>query len=310
MAYYLEHCLPSVAILVSAWILILIIGRIVHACATPKESMTNGALRPGGPGGLLLGQLDGFNRSMYVLTAQLTALPLLLYGAYVTYMLFVPDNSHWLAPVLLAIGGVAFVIERILRLREIKAEYRTARLGYEDKLVTGQALTPLMQEGYVVFHEVCQNGLVVDYIVIGPKGVFVIHTHSHPRPHPPDSSDNIAIYDGRILRFENKEEHAAIERVVRVTEQFSEWISVSLPEAIAARAILALPGWTIKRTSVDGISVVNPKQFKSLFQYVSTRSLEPEVRKTISDLIAATYRQATPPSTTPDPLAVSARVDA
>jgi hypothetical protein len=42
-------------------------------------------------------------------------------------------------------------------------------------------------------------------------------------------------------------------------------------------AVAALPGWYVKRTSPDGIPVINPKQFRSLLKYVRTKPLNDEV---------------------------------
>jgi hypothetical protein len=298
---YLVYCLPPLATLVAAWIILLIIGRILRACGTAaQESGPDVAGVPGGPGQLLLSHFDAFNRAMSALSVQISAMPLLLYGAYVTYVSIFPEHGHWFGTAILVMGGAAFEIERFLKLRKIKAAYRAARLAYEDKLVTSQAMIPLMHEGYIVFHSVHRNGSTIDHIVLGHKGVFAIHTHTHPRAaEVAGANGNIVRYDGRILLFGDNDEHAAIERAEQATEQFSEWISETLPEAVAARAILSLPGWVVKRTSVEGISVVNPKQFDSLFHHIGPRPLAPEIIKAISDKIMATYRQGRPHSTTP-----------
>ncbi|MEJ2039315.1 MAG: hypothetical protein P8X55_10315, partial [Desulfosarcinaceae bacterium] len=65
-----------------------------------------------------------------------------------------------------------------------------------------------------------------------------------------------------------------ISQAQRKAERISEWLSGFLSEPVAARAIIAMPGWTIKRTSPEGISVVNPGQFGSLFAHVQARPLE------------------------------------
>jgi hypothetical protein len=46
--------------------------------------------------------------------------------------------------------------------------------------------------------------------------------------------------------------------------------------------VVALPGWYVKRTSPDGIPVVNPKQFASLFKHISPRFLSAEMITRIS----------------------------
>jgi len=39
------------------------------------------------------------------------------------------------------------------------------------------------------------------------------------------------------------------------------------------RAVVAVPGWVIKRTTPAGIPVVNPKQIASLFAHIQPRPL-------------------------------------
>jgi len=291
MEYYLDYCLPPLAILVFCLILSLLGGRIPGALNTPSKRANQTTCAPAAQS--LLNGLDGFNAAAHVLTAQIIALPLLLYGAYMTYLYFFPENGHWSGVAILGAGMVGFEINRYFRLRNIRAGYRTARLVYQDKMVTSQALIPLMHTGYVIFHEVQYDGRTIDHVLIGPKGVFAIQTHTHPRLPAAEAAKNVVRYDGRTLMFGEENEHAAIEGIEKIVEQLSEWLSEPLPEGIAVRPILALPGWTIKRTSVDGMPVVNPKQFGSLFQHISPRPLDPATVSIISERILGIYGQDT-----------------
>ena len=77
------------------------------------------------------------------------------------------------------------------------------------------------------------------------------------------------IFDDAI----NGDDFKIIEQAERKASWLSEWIGSAIGEPVAARAIVALPGWFVKRTSADGISVVNPKQFPSLFKHIKPRIL-------------------------------------
>jgi hypothetical protein len=74
----------------------------------------------------------------------------------------------------------------------------------------------------------------------------------------------------------------------------SNWISSAIGEPVAARAIVALPGWFVKRTSADGISVVNPKQFPSLFKHIKPRTLTDEMIRRMVHQIEQKCRNIVP----------------
>ncbi len=288
---YLDYCLPALLILVLSVIASLLGGRILQAFSTPTKKKDRSEAPPAGPGHSLLSRFDAFRAAAHILTVQITAMPLLLYCVYMTYLYFFPSQVHWAGMIILATGGLGFEIERFARLRESRAGYRLARLAYENKLLTGQALLPLINAGYGIFHEVPCNGRTIDNILIGPKGIFAIQTHTHPRL-PDEASDrNIVRYDGRTLLFGEESDHAALEETERIVEQLSEWLSEPLPEAVAIRPILVVPGWTVKRTTVEGMPVVNPNQFASLFQHIGPRPLDPATVNVISERILASCRQ-------------------
>jgi hypothetical protein len=76
-----------------------------------------------------------------------------------------------------------------------------------------------------------------------------------------------------MLYFPKGEDFKTIDQARQQASWLSDWLGKAIGEPIAARAIVALPGWFVKRTSAEGIPVVNPKQFSSLFKHIKPRSL-------------------------------------
>jgi hypothetical protein len=54
--------------------------------------------------------------------------------------------------------------------------------------------------------------------------------------------------------------------------------------------MVAVPGWSVRRTSADGIPVVNPKQFENLFKYLKPRPMSEILMQRIVLLIEDYYR--------------------
>jgi hypothetical protein len=221
----------------------------------------------------------------------LIGFPLLLWASFATYLVIDPHPIHWIEPLLPAVGFVALEVYFSLGLKRTATEYDSACRSYENKLITGQAISAFSSSGYAIFHDFHHGDVIVDHLLVGPKGIFAIQTITHESP--PISDDPakcIVQYNGRVLHFgENQSNHQAIDRAEATAEALSEWLSEPLEEPVAARAILSLPGWAVKRIAADGMPAVNPTQFASLFEYIVPRQLSPEMIAGFSQRIAATY---------------------
>jgi hypothetical protein len=153
-------------------------------------------------------------------------------------------------------------------LRFIGARNRM-RLAHESRLATRRVLDPLLKESHCVFHDVIGDQFSIDHLVVGPKGVFAIQTHAEPTASSNQRlNDPIVTYNGRELFFPKGSDHGVLERARCNAEKLSQWLSGPTDERVAVRAIVALPGWTVRRTSAEGIPIINPKQFASLFEYI------------------------------------------
>jgi hypothetical protein len=173
---------------------------------------------------------------------------------------------------------------------------RNVRWHISATQMVDRALSGLEQRGYAVLRDFAIDKVKIDYLLIGPKGVFTLQTVVYPAPtsstHPADAT---VTYDGRTLFFPNEKDQLSIESAQTGAEIFSEWLSGQLGNPIAARAILALPGWQIKRISAEGISVIHPGQIEALFQYVKARPLSPEIIKQIQQHIQRHGNASHPP---------------
>lgn len=191
--------------------------------------------------------------------------------------------AAWDALAVFLTGGLALWGYAIIRWRSALGRQRTLQWQHAAMEMVEKAVALLEQRGYTVFHDFKTGHVKINHLLIGPKGVFALQTMVHPIPPQSDLITDITVtYDGRTLFFPNERDHLSIETAHSDTEHFSEWLSQQLGTPIMARAIVALPGWQIKRISSEGISVIHPGQLEALFQYVQARPLSAEMIQQIS----------------------------
>jgi Nuclease-related domain len=173
-----------------------------------------------------------------------------------------------------ASGGLFFCVFSIHRATKLLNERTTLRLHYEGLLEVGRHLEQLSHDGFHVYHGLPAETFNIDHVLVGPKGVFAVETKTHLKSvHKKRPEDATVEYDGRTLFFPRTEDYKTIDQAWKQAAWLSEWLGKAIGEPIAARAIVALPGWLVKRTSAEGIPVVNPQQFSSLFKYIKPRPL-------------------------------------
>lgn len=161
-----------------------------------------------------------------------------------------------------------------------------ARLIHEGRLATRRVLDPILKDRYIVLHDVVGNQFSIDHLVVGPKGVFAIQTCAKAAAANRQGADGrIVTYNGRELFFPKGSDHGMVESARQNAEKISAWLSDQIEEPVAVRAVISLPGWTVRRTSPEGIPVVNPKQFASLFEHIQPWQLPKETIERIVRLL-------------------------
>lgn len=238
------------------------------------------------PGQSLLKRLDALNEEISIQAAALVALPITIYAAHLSYLYFGKHPFLWTDAIAAGIVAIVFMGYTLFKLRGFLHERRNIRLGCEGEMIVGQALNMLMLKGYRVYHDFPADTFSIDHIVVGEKGVFAVETNTRSRRTATDRREDATVeYDGRALHFPKGTDIEMIDQARRQAKWLANWLSQALGEVLTARAILVLPGWFVKRTASEGIPVVNPKQFDSLFEYVPSRSLPPEMITRITHLL-------------------------
>ena len=226
------------------------------------------------PGHSLLMRLDDLNEEIIICLCSLFITPLLFYSAFVTHLYLKNRELNWVEVILWTIVCLGFISYLLIRSLKHLKERRFIRLGYEGEVAVGQELNQLMLEGHHIYHDFPADNFNIDHIVVGKSGIFAIETKARSKSTTTNGkNDAIVEYNGKLLAFPYGDDFKTIEQAQRQASWLSNWIGKATGEPVAARAIVALPGWFVKRTSADGITVVNPKQLPSLFKHVKPRPL-------------------------------------
>jgi hypothetical protein len=223
-------------------------------------------------------KIDYLNGKIERQAALLITLPLFLCSIYLFHLyVYKTEINPILIQIVVLAGAGLSVYFLVTTLKLIKAR-RMVRLGYESKMAVARELEQLVVEGNHVYHDFPAEDSNIDHIVVGRSGIFAVETGTHSKPAAAKRMDDATVeYNGKILMFPNGDDDQTIARAERQASYVSDWISSAVGEQVAARAIVALPGWFVKRTSPDGISVVNPDQFPSLFRHIKPRFLTDEM---------------------------------
>ena len=245
------------------------------------------------PGGSLLRALDNLNEQIHLYLVYVIILPLILYATLISYFYYRAEQPLlsviWISAI---IGSLVFAY-LIFNLAKLSSRRKRIRLGYEGELAVGQELNHLMGQGqgYLVYHDFPADTFNIDHIIVGEKGVFAVETCTRLKGSGGTGGQEATVtYDGRMLVYADKNDFETIELAEQQADWLSHWLATSTGEPIAVRAVVALPGWVVKRTSADGIPVVNPGQFASLFEHVKPRPLSETMLTRIKEQLEAKCR--------------------
>ena len=226
------------------------------------------------PNQSMLRQLDRLNLEINVHLVFIFLLPLITYATILSHWVFRGVRPTEILISILSILCLSFWGYCIYKIAKLISRRRDIKLGYEGKVAVRQELNQLVFEDYRVYHDFPADGFKIDHIIVGSNGVFTIETKTYPKvKSQKNTSGGTVSYDGRGLHFPKATDYDTIELAERQAAWLSEWLTHTAGEPLAVRAIVALPGWVVKRTSSDGIPVVNPSQFSSLFEHIKPRPL-------------------------------------
>ena len=207
-------------------------------------------------------------RKSYI-CVYLFIIPIFIYATYISHLYFNKKAPSSLGLVLLGAFVLVFIVFCFFRLTGLLRQRRMVRLGYDGEVTVGQELNQLLRDGYYVYHDFSAEKFNIDHIVVGRKGVFAVETKTRSKTNSDQRQKDATVeYNGRILLFPKWTDTETIAQVKRQSSWLSKWLESAIGEPLAVRASSLFPGWYVKRTSPDGIPVVNPKQFTSLFKNI------------------------------------------
>ena len=298
---FTDDLLPAIIYLgiLTGYIIILHLFRIFYRIKIRRSHFTENFLRA--PGQSLLKKIDGLNEDITLIVTTLVTIPLVFYSGYVSHLYFYKREFD---PIVVnIIGGLGAVVTIYCLVKTLKLlkKRRMIRFGYEGQITVGQELNQLMLEGHYVYHDFPAEKFNIDHIVVGRSGIFAVETKAQSKPTTKNRRQDATVeYNGKMLDFPDGDDFKIIEQAEQQAFWLSEWISSAIGEQVAARAIVALPGWFVKRTSADGISVVNPQQFPSLFKHIKPRTLNDEMISRIVHQLEQKCRDIAPGSKASD----------
>jgi hypothetical protein len=282
--------LPSAILLISAGLLIIFYRAIRqrrHSTTSPQPAMEGARV----PGQALLEGIDRIDQDIGDFTAGSLAFLALFVGVIIADVYFGEPEARAFSAAGSGAVGIAFYTLSLTRLTRLIRERRHMRLSYDGRVAVVRALSALAAEGYRVYHDVPAQGFTIDHVVVGKKGVFALETTTWPKPARAGGVEPATLaYNGHVLFFPHATDDHTVARAEKRAEWLSEWLGRATGEEVAVRAVVAAPGWFIKRTTPAGIPVVNPKQIPSLFEHIKPRPLTEAQIEGIADRLELATR--------------------
>lgn len=208
-----------------------------------------------------------------------------------------PQPGRDEALILLAAGAAvqAWILARLWR---VLGRHREFAIRYEAEVAAGQALDELRHLGYRVYHDVPARELRsnVDHVVVGPPGVFVVGTEGRARP-PAGNGDEEpweVAYDGETLKFPGWKERMPLVHAIEQANEVAAWLSKAVGEPVPVHAVLVLPGWSVKRTSIEGIPVLGARRIPYFFSRRNESLLGEEMIERLACELDRRCREMTP----------------
>ena len=281
------------------FVILLILTAVLHfyrkinRLRKRRSPFTQNLLRS--PGQSLIHQLDNINIEINVYLVSLILIPVLIYSIMLSFSYHEGKSVSLFDVYVSAIIGFIFIVFFLTKIIKLLNKRKITRLGYEGEVAVGQELNQLMLKGYHVYHDFPANNFNIDHIIVGPSGVFAVETKARSKPTTRNVTGNATVtYNGRLLLFPQGVDLETIEQAKHQAAWLTNWIGSAVGEKVAVRPVVALPGWYVKRTSPNGMPVVNPKQFPSLFKHISPRYLSPDIISRITHQLEQKCRDVVP----------------
>jgi len=130
-------------------------------------------------------------------------------------------------------------------------EYLKLRREWHAKLAVGGVLKAFALSGHQVFHDVAVNGLTIDHVVAGPRGVFLINVAVRQKPRVVKDAMVKILPIERQLDFGYAREFEAVFNATRRVTEMSRALEKLLGHKVRPLSAIVVPGWDTAPTE-DG----------------------------------------------------------
>jgi hypothetical protein len=234
--------------------------------ADPRQALQKDLLR--GPGESQRDQIAAAAWDAAEYAALAVFLPPAVFCAFPLMAVLEGDLPGPLTLAAFALAALVLLAWVLARLWRVLARARGLALGYEAGVATAQELDALRHLGYCVFHGVPAEGFEAD---IDPRGgrpgrrvrggdggaAWPRRTAQASPPKSPTTASGCSFPAGQ--------ETLPLGRAMAQAEWLCGWLANALNEPVAVRALLVLPGWSVKRTAVSGIPVLAARRINAYF---------------------------------------------
>jgi hypothetical protein len=163
-----------------------------------------------------------------------------------------------------ATGGLVAVVV-LWKIWSLLGAWRDHLLGFEGERFVAGFLDELMREGFEVFHDVPFDRFNIDHVLVGPRGVFAVETKTRRKSRKAGKGFEWKVtFTGRELEFPWGRDSFGVEQAERNAGTLRQWIGESTQEKVAVSPVLILPGWLVERRGRGAVTVINPKEARSV----------------------------------------------
>lgn len=225
---------------------------------------------------------DSISDTMAPLMA-LAFLPIVYFVTLTQFTTTIPTLS--IIPFLILV--IVFARQFILK----SSDVRKQRLGLDGEVYTGQELNYLMRDGAYVYHDIPYKYGNIDHVVISTGGVFVVETKAFRKPADSEGKrqSKVSYKDGKLY-FPTFTTASPVQQAIRHADHMRAFIKGSTGKDIPVTPVIALPGWFIENTTVDGPLIINPKRGNALRSFAQKPILSAETVDTLAHLVEGFVR--------------------
>lgn len=234
-----------------------------RARAARRSPLKENLLRE--PGHTLRARLEELRSDVHGSIYEATAVPLILaVTAFGQAQVVSAATLKMAVPVYVAMGISALGYLGV-KLWKDGATLDDLRTGYDAEVAVGQELNRLMLQGAAVFHDVPGDNFNIDHVVVCTADVFAVETKGRTKRNGKGGTAEATVeYDGVSLKFPTYTTREPIEQSSRQAAWLSRWLTSAVGSPVRAQAVVALPGWFVRRTGRGGVWVYSGKELVGL----------------------------------------------